>query len=97
MRRTGKSYAHPLFVLIAAPNHLERSRFGISASRAVGIAVARNRAKRRLRVAAAAYIEAIRPGWDLVLIARPALLKAPWEHVERAMYSLLTQAKVLED
>jgi len=97
VRRTGKSYAHPLFVLIAAPNHLERSRFGISASRAVGIAVARNRAKRRLRAAATTRIQALRPGWDLVLIARPALLQAPWERVEQAIDTLLAQAKVLED
>lgn len=97
VRRTGKSYAHPLFVLIAAPNHLECSRFGITASRAVGNAVARNRAKRRLRASAATRTQALRPGWDLVLIARPGLLSATWERVEKAMDTLLTQAKVVED
>lgn len=47
-------------------------RVGFTASRKVGNAVARNRAKRRLRAAARAVLpEAARPGWDYVLVARP--------------------------
>ncbi len=46
-------------------------RFGFTASKKVGNAVARNRAKRRLRALAAEVgpLHA-RPGWDYVLIAR---------------------------
>jgi ribonuclease P protein component len=48
-------------------------RVGYAASRKVGNAVARNRAKRRLRAAAAAVLPAHgRPGWDYVLVGRPA-------------------------
>ncbi|GKY89167.1 ribonuclease P protein component [Sinisalibacter aestuarii] len=46
-------------------------RIGFTASKKVGNAVARNRAKRRLRALARAVLpEAARPGWDYVLVAR---------------------------
>jgi ribonuclease P protein component len=46
-------------------------RIGFTASRKVGIAVARNRARRRLRAAAEAVLpKAGRSGFDYVLIAR---------------------------
>ncbi|MCX7644022.1 MAG: ribonuclease P protein component [Rhodobacteraceae bacterium] len=47
-------------------------RVGFTASRKVGNAVARNRARRRLRAVARAVLPgAGRPGWDYVLVARP--------------------------
>lgn len=46
-------------------------RVGYTCSKKVGNAVARNRAKRRLRAAARAVLpELARPGWDYVLIGR---------------------------
>jgi ribonuclease P protein component len=55
------------------------ARFGVTASRKVGGAVMRNRAKRRLRAAAASILPlSARAGHDYVLIARTATLSRPF-------------------
>lgn len=52
---------------------------GFTASKKVGGAVVRNRAKRRMRAAAAELLPLLgRPGVDYVLVARPATGAAPW-------------------
>ena len=54
-------------------------RFGLTASKKVGNAVARNRARRRLRAAAYELLaEHGAPGFDLVLIARADTLARRW-------------------
>ena len=56
------------------------ARIGFTASRKVGGAVERNRAKRRLRAAAAALLPLLgQPGNDYVLVARAATLKRPFD------------------
>ena len=51
---------------------VEALRVGYTCSKKLGNAVARNRAKRRLRAAARAVLAtAGRPGWDYVLVGRP--------------------------
>jgi ribonuclease P protein component len=86
----GKSWAHPLLVLIVCPNGMELSRVGVTASRKVGSAVKRNRAKRLLREAARRlYPEFEAKGWDIVLVARPELVEAKETEVENALAALL--------
>ncbi len=62
----------PGFVLQArARDQAPLMRVGFTASKKVGNAVARNRAKRRLRALAREILPASgQPGWDYVLIAR---------------------------
>jgi len=90
VRRTGKSYAHPLILLIASRSTGERCRYGVTANRSVGGAVKRNRAKRRMRTALQEFN--LNPGWDLILSARPGLDEAPWDDLIRAIGNLLKRA-----
>jgi len=95
VRRDGKSYAHPLVVLIMQNNDQPRVRVGVAAGKAVGTAVYRNRAKRLLREVMRSLIPNIASGSDLILIARPALVSATIEDTQRALLNLLQRAKVL--
>ena len=95
VRRFGKSYAHPLVVLIALPNQLEITRFGFAAGRSVGKAVQRNRAKRLMRAAVSMHISTIGPGWDLVLIARRPMAEASFSQTQTAISDLLHRAHLL--
>ena len=97
VRRTGKSYAHPLIILIASPNEQPNSRFAVSASRAVGGAVSRNRAKRRIRAAVHSNLPTIKTGWDIILIARAPLIDAEWPRVHEALKALLRRAQLLDN
>lgn len=95
VRRTGKAYAHPLVILMTRPNGLELSRFGVTAGRRLGSAVGRNRAKRLLREALRPHVSRTQPGLDIVLIARPGLLTAPWPALAEAVGDLMNRAGCL--
>jgi len=74
------------------------ARIGFTASRKVGGAVARNRAKRRLRAAAAATLPLLaREGHDYVLIARTATLSRPFADLTRDLTKALTAAHDASD
>ncbi len=95
VRRTGKSYAHPFVVLVAHTSETPRVRIGVTAGRSVGGAVQRNRAKRLLREAMRPLLPDLLPGWDLILIARPALTSSSLQEIRRALTGLLRRAHII--
>ena len=97
VRRYGKSYAHPLIVLIIMPNDLEKPRLAVSASRSLGGAVDRNRAKRILREAIRPNIPGLTPGWDCIFLARQPMLAAPFADILSAVRLLLNRAHLWKE
>lgn len=66
----------------ATENSSKEIRYGLTASRKVGSAVVRNRARRRLRAAAEKVLpESGRPGYDYVLIARAQTSRIPFQQL----------------
>ena len=66
----GKYAAHPLIVTYAVKNRRGETRIGITASKKVGNAVQRNRARRVITAAFMPVQEQIKKGYDIVLVAR---------------------------
>jgi ribonuclease P protein component len=84
---TGRRWVTPAFVLQAGPRPGAAGRcaelgLGFTASRRVGNAVARNRARRRLAEAARRVLpDAAEPGYNYVLVARPVVLTCPFDRL----------------
>ena len=88
MLRRGERVHGPLLTLVACDNDLGYDRLGLAASRKLGGAVARNRAKRLLREAFRRHKRRGRRGADLVALPRPELVLRTQRDVDRE-YALL--------
>jgi len=89
----GSSWANGLLVMKALPNGLTLSKHGISVSKRVGKAVTRNRVKRLLREIL--RLTQLKPGWDIIFIARPAAAGANYASLEKSVNNLLSRAQLL--
>ena len=83
----GTMRSHPLLATRVLRTDLGTTRFGLATSRALGSAVVRNRVRRRLREVIRGMASQLRPGWDVLIVARPGLVTA--DH--RAMVETLTR------
>ncbi len=80
----GKSAVTPYLVLYARPNRLGENRIGYTVSVKLGHAVVRNRVHRRLREIYRLNTPRLRPGYDLVVVARSRAVGAPYRKLEAA-------------
>jgi len=87
--------SHPLLAARIARTDLETTRFGFATGRALGSAVVRNRVRRRLHGALRVMASSFQPGWDVLIIARPALVIADHDALVAALERLLGRAGVL--
>jgi ribonuclease P protein component len=94
VQRIGTTRSHPLMLARFRRNDLETTRFGLSTGRKLGSAVTRNRVRRRLREALRVMAPSFQPGWDVLIIARPALVGADHDALVGALRRLLHRGGV---
>jgi ribonuclease P protein component len=86
---------HPLLVGRFVRTGLDQTRFGLATGRRLGGAVVRNRARRRIREELRAMAPSFQPGWDVLIIARPALVEADHDALVGALRRVLQSGGVL--
>jgi ribonuclease P protein component len=97
LRRQGQPFHHRLAVLLIHQNDQAVSRVGFSVSKRIGGAVVRNRVRRRLRETTRLQMAQIQPGWDCLLIARPATPAASFVELQAALRQLFQQAGLWQE
>ena len=89
VQRVGRRKSGAHFVVLTTPARAGRSRLGITVSRRVGDAVARNRIKRLVREFFRHNQARIHPAQDVVVIARPGASDANYPDVQRELQTAL--------
>jgi ribonuclease P protein component len=101
VRAEGRRWRGKYLALNAAPAvsqaaDTHETRIGYIASKSLGKAVQRNRARRLMREAARSLKDVIPSRWDVVLIAQPALIRenARMQQVREELLWLLNKANI---
>ena len=95
LRENGRAFNSRWVLVSIIPNGLPHNRYGFITSKQLGNAITRNRLRRLLREAVRLLHPQLRPGYDVVLIARKSLVKEPFHAVQRIVKELLHQADVI--
>ena len=82
-----------LCLLFVLPNGTSSKRLGIIASKKVGNAVERNRAKRKIREVFRRNKDRFRNGTDIVVVSGKPLVDAPIQVVEQTLLNHLKDGK----
>ncbi len=89
----GKVYTNPALVIYVLKNRAGICRIGITASKKIGNAVQRNRARRVIR-AAAEMLPQITGGYDVVFVARTKTIRKKSTEIVKIMEQQLRSAGV---
>lgn len=92
----GKVYTNPALVTYVLKNRAGICRIGITASKKIGNAVQRNRARRVIR-AAAESLPQMNGGYDLVFVARTKTIRKKSTEIFKVMEQQLLAAGVIQN
>jgi ribonuclease P protein component len=95
VRQQGRTYSHPWLAVAVAANGATMTRVGFVVSKRVGKAHARNRVKRILRAIVRQYVLALAPGFDVVVVSRPAITGQSFIAVDAVLRQQLQLARVV--
>jgi len=95
VRRNGKSFAHPLVVLVLQNSTESTLRVAIITGKSIGGAVERNLTRRRLRAICDRLIPEMTRGFEAILIAREPCSRASFEELEQAVRNVFLRAGLI--
>jgi len=93
--KNGCSYANKLLVVYVLKNDSEINRLGLSVSRKVGNSVTRNRVSRLIKESYRLRESLVKPGFDIVVIARAESAGRAFDAVSGSLWGLLRRAGAL--
>ena len=93
--QAGTVRSHPLLTARFLRTDLETTRFGLATGRKLGGAVVRNRVRRRLREGLRAMAPSFQPGWDVLIIARPAIVETDYRFLVETLRRILQRGGVV--
>ena len=92
----GKVYTNPALVTYVIKNRAGICRIGITASKKIGNAVQRNRARRVIRAAYLAIPETVSGGYDIVFVARTRTVRKKSTELTPVIEKHLRSAGVIQ-
>lgn len=92
--RSGLKIPGKYLIAYISANGMGKNRFGVVASKKVGNAVKRNKAKRRLRAIARESQGKLSQGHDIVMIARQSTVGADYNRIEKDFYTVMKKARL---
>ena len=95
MYAKGKSLASGTVVVYCRRNGSRQNRLGLTVGTKIGKAVRRNKVRRRLREAYRLHESELRPGWDIVLVARSKAGESKYRELERDLLRTLGRLSLL--
>lgn len=95
--KKGKNFVTPSLIIYAKRNGLSVTRLGITASRKIGKAVIRNRAKRRIRELFRTNLDNLKTGYDIVIVARGKTSRVPYPVLCSAFFRAAAEVGILKD
>ena len=93
----GRSAVMPSLVIYVRPNRSGDNRVGFTVTTRLGHAVVRNRIRRRLREIYRLHREELRPGTDMVVVARGRSVGAAYRELERDFLTGCRKLSILRE
>ena len=81
----------------ARPNRLPVSRLGLTVSAKLGGAVQRNAVRRKLREIYRLKEDEMKPGTDLVIVARSRAINASYQELKGSLEKLLSELNLIKE